>query len=528
MAPPLTLNASNKSGSAGQQVLRLEISSDNTNALLYVKTANAGRAGLTVWDETHAQLGNISVYGATIGGSIVIPNSAVGSLFGRNAANSADVPLFGLDSGDNLNIGRSDAVGVIQMFGPTYFFDDAASPTLFFNISPTILVMKNDLYLAGKDTLGADVRLIGVSAADVVYVGSIDAMNGTGDVYFRTDGADRVYLTASSLAPTAAGAVSLGTTALPWGPTWVTNPSGTAFVYSRSTTVYPLGVKGRVYSEQDTSGSAAGFAWRATGGALNAKMWDMLGQTDNTLVGRALADDEASSSTWLTVTRSGTTVTLITLSAQAVQVNAILRVGEGVWHESTANVRLINSTASATYFGLTSTGGGYYWRNASDVDIMSLLNTGALVLATAASKIVPGATSLSLRNNADSADNLIILDGGNATFRANVSVGGQMYAPTNAIGNSSTAFTADWNNSNVQSVTNTGAATVTFSNPNSGGVYTLIITAGTGAAQWTWPAAVKWAGGTAPTLTTTSGKIDVITFLYDGTSYIGVVSGQNY
>lgn len=48
---------------------------------------------------------------------------------------------------------------------------------------------------------------------------------------------------------------------------------------------------------------------------------------------------------------------------------------------------------------------------------------GTLSLSTAASQIVPGATSLSLRNNANNADNLLILDAGTATFRAGVIVG---------------------------------------------------------------------------------------------------------
>ena len=34
----------------------------------------------------------------------------------------------------------------------------------------------------------------------------------------------------------------------------------------------------------------------------------------------------------------------------------------------------------------------------------------------------------------------------------------------------------------------------------------------------TWPATVLWSGGTAPTLTATNGKVDVITFVYDETN----------
>ena len=75
-----------------------------------------------------------------------------------------------------------------------------------------------------------------------------------------------------------------------------------------------------------------------------------------------------------------------------------------------------------------------YWEKISDgntyVDFNShelrgvtggLSFAGTLTLTTAVSKIVPGATSLSLRNNADSADNIIITDAGAVTFRGAVS-----------------------------------------------------------------------------------------------------------
>jgi hypothetical protein len=46
----------------------------------------------------------------------------------------------------------------------------------------------------------------------------------------------------------------------------------------------------------------------------------------------------------------------------------------------------------------------------------------------------------------------------------------------------------------------------------------------------TWPASVKWAGGSQPTITTTNGKIDTFTFMtHDGgTNWFGFISGQNF
>jgi hypothetical protein len=49
--------------------------------------------------------------------------------------------------------------------------------------------------------------------------------------------------------------------------------------------------------------------------------------------------------------------------------------------------------------------------------IAGLGTFGQLTVSTAVGKIVPGATSISLRNNADNADNLLLLDGGGITAR---------------------------------------------------------------------------------------------------------------
>lgn len=45
----------------------------------------------------------------------------------------------------------------------------------------------------------------------------------------------------------------------------------------------------------------------------------------------------------------------------------------------------------------------------------------------------------------------------------------------------------------------------------------------------TWPATVKWPDATAPTLTSTNGKIDTFVFMtYNGgTSWLGFIAGQN-
>jgi len=73
--------------------------------------------------------------------------------------------------------------------------------------------------------------------------------------------------------------------------------------------------------------------------------------------------------------------------------------------------------------------------------------------------------------------------------------------------------------------------TYTFSNPAASGkvsAFTLKVVQDSTARTITWPASVDWAAATAPTLTATSGGVDVFVFVtYDGgTNYYGFTAGQ--
>lgn len=94
-------------------------------------------------------------------------------------------------------------------------------------------------------------------------------------------------------------------------------------------------------------------------------------------------------------------------------------------------------------------------------------------------------------------------------------------------GNSGASDTIDFSNGPAHKSTLTGNCTFTFSNPIAGQAY-ILKTVGDGTVRTiTWPAAVKWVGGTAPTMTGTAGKFDLINFYYDGTNYLGSYT-QNY
>jgi hypothetical protein len=87
------------------------------------------------------------------------------------------------------------------------------------------------------------------------------------------------------------------------------------------------------------------------------------------------------------------------------------------------------------------------------------------------------------------------------------------------------AATINWDleTAQVAQVTLTASRTIAApTNMVNGGKYTLsVIQGGTGSYTLTWNAVFKWPASTAPTLTTTVGKRDIINFVSDGTYLYG-------
>ncbi len=84
--------------------------------------------------------------------------------------------------------------------------------------------------------------------------------------------------------------------------------------------------------------------------------------------------------------------------------------------------------------------------------LTSLTTSGAITMTAAASKIIPGATSFSHRNAADSADNLIITDAGVATFRGGFAIDAAGHLISTSAGTPATSALG----TNVTSATFTG------------------------------------------------------------------------
>ena len=91
------------------------------------------------------------------------------------------------------------------------------------------------------------------------------------------------------------------------------------------------------------------------------------------------------------------------------------------------------------------------------------------------------------------------------------------------------AVSIDWTAGNKYHLALNASSTVTFAtNPGSACNLILKVTQpAAGSKTITWAVtsgSIKWAGGSAPTLTTTANKVDIISFYFDGTDYYGVAS----
>jgi hypothetical protein len=99
--------------------------------------------------------------------------------------------------------------------------------------------------------------------------------------------------------------------------------------------------------------------------------------------------------------------------------------------------------------------------------------------------------------------------------------------PARAVLADGATVTVDASLGGQQEVTLGGNRTVAFANWVDGDEVKFdVIQDGTGSRTLTWPT-VRWAGGSAPTLTTAAGKIDTVVLRRRGTEYLGYLAGTN-
>lgn len=342
----------------------------------------------------------------------------------------------------------------------------------------------------------ARITAIGTTVTNTAEVGNLKFSLMTAGTLTGT-----LNLTTAALTPVTTAALTLGTTALMWSDLYL-KTAGTINWNNGNVTITQA-------SNQLTFGNIANGAFFGGGvypsvtatyplGSINF-MWTGLYASSGAVINFNSGD--------VTVTHSADKLTFNGAASGYIFDNFIstvtdrLTIGTGIqnngnsYFDSNGNSALvITATASAVnYIRLTNAATG---------------TTGAMLAAE-------GETNVDLRLAAKGTGKIAMQSSVNFADK-------NAYFTQHANGNTSTAQTIDWTLSNKQTSTLTGNCTFTFTAPN--GPCSLVLRLaqdGSGSRTATWPATVHWSGGTAPTLTTTLNKIDIITFYYDGTTFFG-------
>ena len=106
---------------------------------------------------------------------------------------------------------------------------------------------------------------------------------------------------------------------------------------------------------------------------------------------------------------------------------------------------------------------------------------------------------------------------------------GRTYADLDVLTDGAT-ITVDWSLGNTFTVTLGGNRTIAFSNDSDGQIIKIrFLQDGSGSRTLTWPGGIKWAGGSAPTLTATPSKADWIGVIRTGSgAYDAFVLSKNH
>jgi hypothetical protein len=175
----------------------------------------------------------------------------------------------------------------------------------------------------------------------------------------------------------------------------------------------------------------------------------------------------------------------------------------------------------------------------TDATIMTLGNssgTHQYQLAVTGSAHSYGSGYLTFWDQTVGATRMIVSPAGNVGIgltspTAKLQVTGQIVTTLpSSLTPTTTAQTIDWSSGNIQVLSLASATsnvTLTFTNAVAGAALAIKVVQGATPYNIVWPSSVKWPNGTAPTISTTSDAMDLITFFYDGTYYFGA-AGQNY
>jgi hypothetical protein len=323
-------------------------------------------------------------------------------------------------------------------------------------------------------------------------------------------------------------------------PTWSTPPSNQNVVINSSTITNGTGG----YILYDNAGTIGEKAVSGTGNVVLVTS-STLSNVNISSVAVTFPNSYLANSTATlgnaTITLGGTTSTVGNLTLNNVTI------GSGNSTITTENASYINVSTAIRTQALT----GYLYGNANtgNVTAATTIPNAGLANSTATlgnATITLGSTTTSVGNltlananitsvaatfpNSYLANSTATLGNATVTLGSTTSTVGNLtltlptvtnYVESQvAIGNSGTSQSISLTNGTVQTVTLTGNCTFTMPTAANGKSFILILSTGAGSFTSTFTS-VKWPGNTAPTITTTATRWDIITFVSDGTNWYG-------
>jgi hypothetical protein len=171
----------------------------------------------------------------------------------------------------------------------------------------------------------------------------------------------------------------------------------------------------------------------------------------------------------------------------------------------------------------TDTDNTFIVRSNTGTTLFSANTTGIDVANSIAATAITSDKILSIANTKITGNVISSQIAPNQTLYGNTTVTSYVEAVV-AIGTVTSASTISLTNGTVQTATLTASTACTFTMPTNAAGKSFVLflkqaaTTGNGTATFT---GVKWATAGAPTITATAGKMDILTFIADGTNWYG-------
>jgi len=252
--------------------------------------------------------------------------------------------------------------------------------------------------------------------------------------------------------------------------------------------------------------------------------------------------DEAAASASTASTKAGEAASSATASASsATSAASTLTTFQQQYHGAASSDPTSNLTEGDLYFK-TGSGGGLRVYNGSAWVAAAFDTSGALLAANNLSDVASAATALGNLGVTSTAaelnyNNITTLGLSEASKTVTADANGVITLDNGfseeygAVTSSSNAVSINLRTANNFSHTLTENTTISFANPAASGkvsAFTLKVIQASSAKTITWHSSIKWAGDTAPTLSTGNGEVDVFCgYTVDGgTNYYMFTAGQ--